>query len=302
MSRFLTSNYDMRQLRTFLSVVEHGGLSSAAYRLGASLSSVSRDITALETRLGLELCRRGRSGFALTPQGEDVHRAAIDLLSGLQSFEEIVENTRHSIGGTLMLGTIDSVITNSDAGIVPALARMHRLFPSIQINVSMHTVSLIDMRVRDSKLDLGITGQPEGLEQLVYEPAFFEYHQLYVSRRSPYFDLAMELADGSRHAPGSKIPYISRDYRTDVFDRFEREYPLQVVARGSTLESILATVLAGVGCTLLPSHLVHAAGADQLVEIKTPYTPIDVQFHFVYRRDASKRRAIRAMLDCFRKR
>lgn len=302
MARFLTSSYDVRHLRTFLAVVEHGGLSSAAYRLGVSLSSVSRDLTAFETRLGLELCRRGRSGFSLTPQGEDVYQAAVGLRSSLQAFEQTVENTRQSLGGTLMLGTIDSVITNPNAGIVTALARMHRLFPDMQVSVSMHTVSIIDMYVRDSKLDVGITGQPEGLGQLLYEPAFVETHQLYIARHSPYFDLAREIEEKSHGQGQSRIPYIARDYRTDIFRSFEQEYPLQVVARGSTLEAILASVLAGVGCALLPSHLVQSAGEGNLVEIKTRHTPIDVQFHFAYRRDAAKRRAIRAMLDCFRKR
>ncbi|MGI6853645.1 LysR family transcriptional regulator [Mesorhizobium sp. 1B3] len=302
MARFLTSSYDVRHLRTFLAVVEHGGLSSAAYRLGVSLSSVSRDLTAFETRLGLELCRRGRSGFSLTPQGEDVYQAAVGLRSALQSFEETVENTRQFLGGTLMLGTIDSVITNPNAGIVGALARMHRMFPDMQVSVSMHTVSIIDMYVRDSKLDVGITGQPEGLEQLVYEPAFVETHQLYIARHSPYFDLALEIDDKPQGHGQTRVPYIARDYRTDIFRPFEREYPLQVVARGSTLESILASVLAGIGCSLLPSHLVQSAGDAQLVEIKTRHTPIEVQFHFAYRRDAAKRRAIRAMLDCFRQR
>jgi DNA-binding transcriptional LysR family regulator len=301
MARFLTSSYDVRHLRTFLAVVEYGGLSSAAYRLDVSLSSVSRDLTAFETRLGLELCRRGRSGFSLTPQGQDVYQAAVGLRSALQSFEETVENTRQSLGGTLMLGTIDSVITNPNAGIVAALSRMHRMFPNMQVNVSMHTVSIIDMYVRDSKLDVGITGQPEELEQLVYEPAFVETHQLYIARHSPYFDLALEIDDKPQGHERPRVPYIGRDYRTDIFRPFEREYPLQVVARGSTLEAILASVLAGVGCALLPSHLVQSAGDSQIVEIKTRHTPVDVQFHFAYRRDAAKRRAIRAMLDCFRK-
>ena len=76
MSRFAVSTFDIRHLRTFLSVVEHGGVSAAAYRTGSSLSSISRDLTALETRLGMELCRRGRSGFAQTPLGEEVRAAA----------------------------------------------------------------------------------------------------------------------------------------------------------------------------------------------------------------------------------
>jgi DNA-binding transcriptional LysR family regulator len=172
----------------------------------------------------------------------------------------------------------------------------------MQVNVSMHTVSIIDMYVRDSKLDVGITGQPEDLDQLVYEPAFIESHQLYIARHSPYFDLALQIDEKPHGSSRPRVPYIARDYRTDIFREFESEYPLQIVARGSTLEAVLASVLAGVGCALLPSHLVPKASGIELVEIKTRHTPIDAQFHFAYRRDAAKRRAIRAMLDCFRKR
>jgi LysR family transcriptional regulator, transcriptional activator for bauABCD operon len=86
-----------------------------------------------------------------------------------------------------------------------------------------------------------------------------------------------------------------------MFTQFEQNLPMQVVARGSTLESVQASVLAGLGCALLPSHLQRGPGGGELVEIPTAYTPIDVQFHFAYRRDAAKHRAIRAMLNCFRR-
>lgn len=303
--RFALSNYDIRHLGTFLAVVEHGGVSAAAYRLGASLSAVSRDLSALENRLGLQLCRRGRSGFALTPQGEDVHRAAIKLFSDLQSFEHVIQSTRQTLGGTFNLGVIDNVVTNPEAGLVAALSDMHRLFPDMLISVSVHTVSLIDVQVRERKIEVGITGQPEWLEQLEYEPAFVEQHRLYMAAQSPHLALPRTLlAEGGNAARGGgarqAIPYISRDYRTDVFHAFEQSHPLQVAARGTTLESILASVLAGVGCALLPAHFVGMAGTDALVEVETPETPVEVQFYFVYRRDAANRRAIRALLDRFR--
>jgi DNA-binding transcriptional LysR family regulator len=309
MGRFALSNYDIRHLGTFLAVVEHGGVSAAAYRLGASLSAVSRDLSALENRLGLQLCRRGRSGFALTPQGEDVHRGAIKLFADLQSFEHVIQSTRQTLGGSFNLGVIDNVVTNPEAGLVAALSDMHRLFPDMLISVSVHTVSLIDVQVRERKIDVGITGQPEWLEQLEYEPAFIERHRLYMSAQSPFLSRAQALmaqggsAAGNRPTGGAArqtIPYISRDYRSDVFHTFEQNYPLHVAARGSTLESVLASVLAGVGCALLPAHFVGMAGTDALVEVETPDTPVEVQFYSVYRRDAGNRRAIRALLDRLR--
>ncbi|MCV9999332.1 LysR family transcriptional regulator [Pararhizobium sp. YC-54] len=299
MIRFALSSFDIKHLRTFLAVVEHGGVSSAAYRLNASISSISRDLSALEDRLGLQLCRRGRSGFALTPHGEEVHRAANELLSNIHSFELTVQSTRQSLAGTFTLGVIDNVVTNPNAGVIAALAEMHRLFPGMLINVSVHTVSVIDVLVRDNKVDFAITSQPEGFEQLQYHPAFIEEHRLYISRLSPYYEQAMHVIAGPWLGSDTDIPYISRDFRTDEFQAFERKYPLQIAARGSTLESVVASVLAGVGCALLPSHFVKQVGEGNLVEIETPDTPVQIQFHFVYRRDNADRRAVRALLDRF---
>lgn len=301
MSRFAVSNFDIKQLRTFLAVVEYGGVSAAAYRTGSSLSSVSRDLSALETRLGIELCRRGRSGFALTPQGEDVHSAATQLLSDLHSFEQRIQSTRQTLGGTFSLGVIDNVVTNPQAGVVDALSEMHRLFPDMLINVSVHTVSLIDVQVRERKLDFAITGQPEGLEPLIYEPAFVEEQRLYMSRHSPHLEAARDMVRSSWGSETPTVPYISRAYRTDVFSAFEHKYPLHVAARGSTLESVLASVLAGVGCALLPSHFVERVGSGDLIEIATPDTPVIAQFHLVYRRDAADKRVISALLTRLRK-
>ena len=282
-----------------MAVVEHGGVSAAAYRLGASLSTISRDLSTLEKRLGIELCRRGRSGFALTPQGEDVHRASVRLFSELQSFEQTIQSTRRTLGGGFNLGVIDNVVSNPDAGIVAALEQMHRSFPDMLINVSVHTDSMIDVQVRERRIDAGLTGQPEWLQPLDYQPAFLEKQRLYVSRTSRFFEQAMTAFSAGSRAKSDPIPYIARDYRTDVFQEFERRSPLYVAGRGSTLESILAGVLAGVGCALLPVHFAEVQKNEHLVEIKTPDTPLQVEFYFVYRRDAGSSRAIRALLDCF---
>ncbi len=299
MASFALSTFDLRQLRTFMAVVEHGGVSAAAYRLGASLSTVSRDLSSLEQRLGFQVCRRGRSGFSLTPQGADLHKAATRLFSELQSFEQTIQSTRRTLGGGFNLGVIDNVITNPEAGIVAALSEMHRMFPDMLINVSVHTAAVIDVQVRERRIDIGITGQPEWLPALEYVPVFVERHHLYMSRRSPYLDLTQAGLSQSPGRDAKPIPYIARDYRADAFAAFEASYRLQVAARGSTLESILAAVLAGVGCAILPAHFVKAADVADLVQLPTPHTPLNVPFHFVYRKDAANLRAIHALLNCF---
>ena len=54
---------DIRLLRVFVALVEAGGLARAQGSLNLSLSTMSGYLTQLETRLGANLCVRGRRGF-----------------------------------------------------------------------------------------------------------------------------------------------------------------------------------------------------------------------------------------------
>ncbi|MGL6046421.1 MAG: LysR family transcriptional regulator, partial [Vogesella sp.] len=70
------SDFDIRLLRIFKTVVECGSFSAAESVLGISRSAISLHMGDLEKRLGVCLCRRGRAGFALTDEGREVLRAA----------------------------------------------------------------------------------------------------------------------------------------------------------------------------------------------------------------------------------
>ena len=272
---------------------------AAAQKTGASLSTVSRDLTALEKRLGLQLCRRGRAGFALTPQGEEVYRAAVDLLSRIRIFEQKIGAARRSVAGRFNVGLIDNVVSNRQSGVVSALSQMHRDFPDLTIDVSVHADSSIDVMVRDRRIDIGVMGQPAWLPSLEYIPAFIEEHRLYVSSNAPCFEQIMQTFAAQPDTPSELAPYIARSFKTEAFREFEQQYPLRVAGRGGTLESILAAVLAGVGCAIMPVHLIGPAGHDSLVEIPFSGSPFLVQLYLAYRRDAADQPAMRAFMERF---
>lgn len=299
MSAFSVSKYDIKHLRVFASVVEHEGVTAAAYGGGVSLSTISRDLSALEERLGVQLCRRGRGGFALTPQGEEIYRATVDLLSRMHVFEQEVQAAQESISGGFNFGVIDNVINNHGTGVVAALSKMHRDYPEMLINVSVHEDPSIDVLVRERRIDVGLTGQPAWLQPLLYVPAFVEEDRLYVSRSSPHLKKIMAAFDGSTEEAVEPAPYIARKFRTDVFQAFEKRFPLQIAGRGGSLESVLASVLAGIGCALMPTHIVQSARREDLVEIPFSGPPVNVQFYLACRRDAIARPAVRAFIEQF---
>ena len=65
------SKSDLHLLYVFTSVAEAQGFSAAQIELNVSQSTISRQVSDLELRLGMKLCHRGRSGFRMTEKGDN---------------------------------------------------------------------------------------------------------------------------------------------------------------------------------------------------------------------------------------
>ena len=105
------SDFDIRLLRIFRSVVECGGFSAAETVLGIGRSAISQQMSDLEQRLGLRLCQRGRAGFSLTEEGREVYQSALQLLGALESFRTEVNGLHHHLRGELTIGLTDNLVT-----------------------------------------------------------------------------------------------------------------------------------------------------------------------------------------------
>lgn len=78
-------------LASFVRVVASGQISSAATELHLSQSALSRQMSALESDVGVLLLVREPRGVSLTPAGELLHRRAIELLSHVDELRELLE-------------------------------------------------------------------------------------------------------------------------------------------------------------------------------------------------------------------
>ncbi len=74
----------------FVAVVDSGGFSSAARRLGLSKSAVSKRITSLEDKLGVQLLYRTTRRLSLTEAGEHYYENAVKALIHASEAEDSV--------------------------------------------------------------------------------------------------------------------------------------------------------------------------------------------------------------------
>ncbi len=74
----------LRQLKYFITVVECNSFTHAAEQCYISQPAISQQIQALERDLGVQLIRREKRKFSLTPSGEYFYRHGKELLTEIE--------------------------------------------------------------------------------------------------------------------------------------------------------------------------------------------------------------------------
>ena len=114
---------NLRFLRTFVAIVDNGGLARAAARLNLTQSAASRQIQALEGELGLRLFARIGRGMRLTSEGEDLLERSRRVLSDVVGLGERANALKSGEVGVLRVGATPQTIENSPRGVLVALSQ-----------------------------------------------------------------------------------------------------------------------------------------------------------------------------------
>ena len=78
------NRFDLVTLRLFVAVLDAGSLTAGADRFGISLPAASKRIAELEQHCGTALLQRGQRGVTATPNGQALHRHAIEVIARLE--------------------------------------------------------------------------------------------------------------------------------------------------------------------------------------------------------------------------
>jgi DNA-binding transcriptional LysR family regulator len=96
MSRF-------EELESFVAVVDFRGFSNASEKLGIVKSMVSRRVSELERRLGVQLLQRTTRRQSLTEAGKEFYQRATQILADLSEAEQFVVDSQCEVSGRIRL-------------------------------------------------------------------------------------------------------------------------------------------------------------------------------------------------------
>ncbi|HEV2560273.1 MAG TPA: LysR substrate-binding domain-containing protein [Microvirga sp.] len=237
--------FDLDLLRTFLAIVDNGGFTRAAERVGRTQSTVSLQIKKLEEGLGRRVFERepGRD-LQLTPEGEILLSFARQILR--LSDEARSRLMEPDVAGTVRLGTPEDFAT---AHLPDVLARFARAHPRVALDVNCDfTVNLLDgfskgqydlvLFKREPQGRSGGNGVGVWREELVWAAS----PRLVLGPGEP---LPLVLAP---------VPDVYRKRALASLDEVKR--PWRIVYTSPSLAGLQAAVRAGLGMTVLPREMV----------------------------------------------
>ena len=123
---------DLRQIKTFVTVVELGTVTKAATRLHVAQPALSRQIGALEHALGLPLFDRVGRRMLLSSAGEELLDDCRALLSSAHALSERAQSLRLGDTGALTVGASPQHIESVFSQFLPRYAQR---YPNVEVHV-----------------------------------------------------------------------------------------------------------------------------------------------------------------------
>jgi len=128
-------------LLAFVTVVEAGSFTAAAARLGGDKSAISRRVSALEERLGVQLLRRTTRSLNLTDSGSSFYQRSARILADLEEAESAVAQEHGDLRGRLRLS------------LPLSFGLRHMGAPIVEFS-KQHPQLAFDLELSDRKVDL----------------------------------------------------------------------------------------------------------------------------------------------------
>jgi DNA-binding transcriptional LysR family regulator len=141
---------DFTYLRTFREVARTKNITKAAEELGYAQSSVTTQIQKLEREYGVPLLERYGRRLRLTPPGETLLKLAVQILDLHEQSKEQVAN---QLGGTLRIGTIDSLAAYY---LPPHLQQLKQQLDGTSIQLLPESEAALVAKVKEGEYDVGL--------------------------------------------------------------------------------------------------------------------------------------------------
>lgn len=245
----------LRQMEYIVTVHQLGGFGLAAEKLNVSQPSLSTQIAAVESDLGVRLFDRSRAGVETTARGLDFVKRAQRILAEVEALRSTMLSDL-PFGGRLRLGVLPSI----GPYLLPqAITALHGAEPDLRVVVREENTLYLDDGIRSGRFD-AIISTPEDHPNTIQHPLFVEPLWVAVAQDHP---LAHRKSVTAKDLTGQRLLTLDTGHRLSrivygiagasgaiVSDDYE----------GTSLDSIVLMAATGAGIGILPDLFARRQG------------------------------------------
>lgn len=286
---------EIRQLRTFLTIVELNSFTQAAEQLGYTQPSITAQIQQLERDLNVRLFERLKKKLFLTPEGEALVEYAQQILNLCTRAKNAMDNTAFP-KGILRIGTLESLASTRLSHL---FSSFHELYPQVEFILKIVGPEQFQTLLQDNQIDAAFY-----LDLPIEDPDL----TVIISTSEPMALLASvnhPLASDCEISPAqiAQYPLILSEagcsYRRFLLDLLKTSdlSPCSIMEIGS-IQTIKQLTASGFGLTLLPKVCVENELSDsRLVDLKWTGPQLVMQTQLVCHRDKWISPILKAFLE-----
>jgi DNA-binding transcriptional LysR family regulator len=249
---------DVRQLKYFLAVVDHKGISRAAEHLRVAQPSLSQAIATLERELGMPLFHRIGRGVVLSEAGAALVGPARVVLRDLDEAEAVMRSLKGLRGGRIDLVTMPSPGMEPLTTILTVFSRAH---PEVTVNAeAAFTPEEVLALVRSGAAEIGVLGAAEPIQAADLDVVPLE-RQALVLISGPEDSGPTADTISRSDLTGCRLIVSQRGslMRSLVDEVLASGIEVTIVAEIAHRTSILPMVLNGLGRAVMPSSWTESA-------------------------------------------
>jgi DNA-binding transcriptional LysR family regulator len=288
---------DWNLLRTFMVVVEAGGITPAAHLLGLKQPTVSAALKRLEDTMGRKLVNRSPKHFSVTPRGWVLYTEASAIFGAVAQLPDLLGELEEEVTGQISMAVASHVVSpHFDA----VLERFNTRHPKVSYSISTMDSAAVVAHLQQNRVTFGLClfhHQPEGLTtRILYRQYFGLFcgpsHRLYGRENIDISELrdedAVSFWTDELDGPLSGVAHL------------RKRLLMRPEPRGlsSNLPEVRRMIVANIGIGALPVHVARKDVQSGLLWQVPPYRSLPaVDIHMLTNARRSMNRAEKALLE-----
>jgi len=272
---------ELRQLRYYVAIVDHGSLSRAALALHVAQPALTQQLRQLEDELGAQLLHRSAQGVLSTDAGKVFYEHAQAILKQVADARSAVTQSAERPSGSVTLGLPHSI---SGALALPLLEAARAQYPEITLQLTEELTGNLAEQLKSGRLNLAVLFDDGQLTPFACTP-LVEEDMRFICRADSQFvqdETAITLAQalettlilpGLQHGVRPRIESVARKAGLSI----------ENVIEINSIAILKSAILAGMGATILPvapvlaevergamrSHPIHSPSISRTVVLCT---------------------------------